>query len=238
MKNRGRYLLILIIILVLWDSYVIKPLKLFTVFLHELGHTLMAFLFGYGIKDFKVNFNESGYTLTQTKGWFSTFMVANGGYLGSVFFALLILYFKRTQFKKYILGAIALIFLGVSLKYSDLSFTLLYSILFAAFVLVLYMAGNEKLNEWIIDIIGISSAAYAVYDTFVDTILLQINLQLHLIGNWNPKQMTDAMLLSKLTHIPAIVWGIIWLAIAISAVNAILIKAPKGRKYTGSGGRP
>jgi len=233
MKQVGKYLIILIAVIALWNTVIIKPLKLFTVFLHELGHALMAVVFGHGIKEFSINLNESGYTLVQTKGWFSAFMIANGGYLGSVLFALLILYLKRTFFKKYILGTAALLLLVVSIKYSGFSFTLLYSVIFAGFVLLIYMIQNEKLNDWVIDIIGISSVAYAVCDTFVDTILLQINMQLHLIRGWGVEQpITDAVQLAKLTGIPAVIWGIIWLGIAILAVNAALLKGKpaKSRK--------
>jgi hypothetical protein len=231
MKYLGRYVLILVAVIVLWNTIIIKPLRLFTVFLHELGHAFMAFIFGYGIQSFKVNLNESGHTLVQSKGWFSSFMIANGGYLGSLLFALLILYIKRTAFKKMILGAIAILLLVVSFKFSGLSFTLLYSVMFAVFVILLYMMQNEKVNDWVIDIIGISSVAYAIYDTFVDTILLQINLKLHLIQGWNVQQpVTDAVYLSQLTGIPAIVWGIIWLSIALFAVNATILKAGKAKR--------
>lgn len=231
MKKTGKYLIILLAILVLWNTPVIKPLKIFTVFLHELGHALMAAVFGKGISAFNVNFNESGNVIAQTKGWLGSFMVANGGYLGSVVFALLILYLKKTVFKKYILGTLAIILLGVSVKFSGLSFTLLFSICFAAFVLVLYMAQNEKINDWVLDIIGVSAVAYAIYDTFVDTILVQINLFFKVLNGWYTKQpMTDAAVLAKLTHIPALVWGIIWLGIAVFAVYATLLKAPGRNK--------
>ncbi|MDF2524667.1 MAG: hypothetical protein K0R31_2308 [Clostridiales bacterium] len=226
MKQIGRYVLILIAVLALWNTEVIKPLKIFTVFLHELGHALMAFVFGYGITEFKVNLNESGHTLVQSKGWFSSFMIANGGYLGSVLFALLILYLKKTAFRKFILGTIAIVFLFVTFRFSGLSFALIYSILFAIVVLVLYMWQNESVNDWLIDIIGISSVAYAIYDTFIDTVLLQLNIQLHLISGWKVSQpLTDAVQLSRLTGLPAILWGIIWLVLAISAVNAVLLKS-------------
>lgn len=229
MKQIWRYIFILIIVMVLWNTIVIKPLKIFTVFLHELGHALMAFIFGYGIQGFKVNFNESGYTLAQSKGWFSSFMIANGGYLGSILFALLILYLKRTAVKKFILGTLAIIFLIISIRFSGFSFTLIYAIIFATFVLVLYMFQNEKVNDWVIDILGIASVAYAVYDTFIDTILLQLNLQFHLI-KWDSQNMTDAMQLAKMTHVPAVVWGIIWLAIAVFAVYTTLIRTSNRKR--------
>lgn len=225
MKRIGRYLIILIAVIVLWNTLIIKPLKIFTVFLHELGHAFMAFIFGYGIKAFNVSLNESGYTLVKTKGWFSSFMITNGGYMGSVFFALLILYLKRTFFKRYILGTAAIILLAVAVRFSGFNFTLLYAVIFAGIVLFLYMLQNEKLNDWVIDIIGISSVAYAIYDTFVDTILLELNQNFNIVQDWNVEQsMTDAARLANMTGVPAIVWGIIWLIIALMAVNTVILK--------------
>lgn len=230
MKQIGRYILILVSVMVLWNTILIKPLKVFTVFLHELGHALMAAIFGYGITGINVFFNESGYTLTRSKGWFSSVMIANGGYLGSVLFALLILYIKRTSLKKYELGSIAILFLAISVKFSGvITYTFLFSMLFAITVIILYMFQNEKLTDWVIDILGISSVAYAIYDTFVDTILLQLNLKLHLIGAWRGP-VTDAMRLQQLTYIPAVIWGILWMAAAIFIVFSALMKAPSKSK--------
>lgn len=225
MKQKGKYVFILVCTIILWNTDLIKPLKLFAVFLHELGHAFMSFIFGNGIRELRINLNESGYALTLPKSWFSAFMIANGGYLGSILFALLILYLKRTKFKKFIMGTVAVVLLAVAIRFSGVSFTLLYAAIFAAFVIIIYMLQNEKLEDWVIDIIGVASVAYAIYDTFVDTILLQINLKLHLLKGWGGTQpMTDAVQLEKMTHIPAVVWGAIWLVIAFFAVNAVLLK--------------
>lgn len=239
MKQKGRYLLILIALVALWDTIIVKPLKIFAVFLHELGHSLMAVIFGNGIKGFRINLDESGYALTLPKNEFSAFMIANGGYLGSVFFALLILGLKRTSAKKYILGGSAILLLGVSIAYGKSVFTIIYTAIFAGLVLLLYMLRNDKLNDWIIDILGISSAAYAVYDTFVDTILLQINLRLQWIRGWKPTQpLTDAVQLQKMTGIPAVVWGIIWFSIACIALYFMISgKKSSGRRSTAARGR-
>lgn len=233
MKQTGRYLVILALVVALWNTIVIKPLKIFAVFLHELGHSLLAAIFGNGIQGFRINLDESGYALTLPKNGFSSFIIANGGYLGSVLFALLILWLKRTSLKKYILGVSAMLLLGVSIAYGKSVFTIIYAAIFAGMVLLLYMLHNEKLNDWVIDIIGVASAAYAVYDTFVDTILLQINLHFGLIPGWGAAQpMTDAMQLQKMTHVPAVVWGIIWLVIACVAFYSTIMRG--GRRPAGT----
>lgn len=232
MKQKGKYIIILVLVVALWNTIIIKPLKIFTVFLHELGHSLMAVIFGNGIEGFRINLDESGYALTLPKSEFSAFMIANGGYLGSVLFALLILGLKKTFVKKYILGASAILLLGVSIAYGRSVFTIIYAAIFAGVVLLLYMLKKDKLNEWVVDILGVSSAAYAVYDTFVDTILLQINLKLHWIQGWKTTQpLTDAVQLQNMTHVPAVVWGIIWLAIACVSIYSAMAG---GRRSSGA----
>ncbi|NLK87624.1 MAG: M50 family metallopeptidase [Clostridiaceae bacterium] len=236
MKQKGRYVIILIVVILLWNTIVIKPLKIFTVFLHELGHSLMAVIFGNGIKGFRINLDESGYAITMPKNELSAFIIANGGYLGSVFFALLILKLKNTFVKKYILGASAILLLGVSIAYGKSVFTIIYAAIFAGFILLLYMLKNEKLNDWVIDILGVSSAAYAIYDTFVDTILLQINHKLGLIAGWGGQQpVTDAVIIERMTHVPAVVWGMLWLIIACVAVYTTI--SGKKRQAASSRGK-
>lgn len=237
MKRTLRYFAILVLILALWNTPIIKPLKLFTVFLHELGHSLVALIFGGGISSINISLNESGYAVTQASSWLANFFISNGGYLGSLFFALLILYLRRTSIKHYILGFISIIFLFVAIRFSGFSFTLVYSSLFVAFALVIYMIQSETVDEWVIDIIGIASVSYAIYDVFVDTIMLQINTSLGLIRGWSGAPRTDAQALAQLTGIPAVLWGVIWLAIMLLTINFVLIKAPgvsgykKGRRY-------
>ncbi len=236
MKQTGRYLVILILVVALWNTVIIKPLKIFTVFLHELGHSLMAVIFGNGIQGFRINFDESGYALALPKSAFSSFMITNGGYLGSILFALLILYLKRTALKNFILGTAGILLLGVSIAYGKSVFTIIYAGIFAGFVLLLYMLHNEKINDWVIDIIGVASAAYAVYDTFVDTILLQMNLKLHWIQGWKTVQpQTDAYQLQQMTHVPAVLWGLLWLILACLAIYSVV--ATGGKRPAGTKGK-
>ncbi|ACL76325.1 M50 family metallopeptidase [Ruminiclostridium cellulolyticum] len=224
MKQTGRFLIIFSSLMLLWNTFLVKPIKLFTVFMHELGHAFMAIATGSGITELKIYFNESGHIMSLPKSWWSSFFIANGGYLGSVLFAILILVLKNTRFRKYIIGVIAIIFLAFTFKYSGIvSFTMLYSVIFAVFALILYMIQNETLNEWVIEIIGIGSVTYAIYDTLVDTVIIQLGYQFGFfrIGSM---PVTDAVSLARLTHIPAIVWGLIWVGISIFAVYSVFLK--------------
>lgn len=242
MGERTRFFLILAIILVLWNTLIIKPLKLFTVFLHELGHAFMAVIFGHGIERIVINPNESGMTLAYAKNGFSSFVIANGGYIGSVFFAILILYFGKSAIKQYVPGVLAIILLAVSVRFSGISFTLLFSAIFAGFVLILYMLKSDKLNSIVLEIVGISSLAYAVYDTFVDTVLIQINGVLNFLSIFRSislfgfpegksyETVSDAVQLSRMTGIPSIFWGVLWLAVSIFATYFFILKKNRKKK--------
>lgn len=233
MKQIGKYVFILVAIIALWNTLIIKPFKLFTVFLHELGHAAMAFIFGYGIKGIRIGFNEGGYALTYSKGKIASFMIFNGGYLGSVLFSLLILYLRKTQLKKYILGTVAIIFMAVSIRYAGFNFTLLYSIIFAVIAIIIYMLQNERVYDWTIDILGISGVAYAIYDTFVDTILIKFRLPFSLWGK-GARGLSDADQLAQLTHIPAVFWGLLWTVLSLLAVYMVLFKGGSKGQSRGS----
>ncbi|HOL92691.1 MAG TPA: M50 family metallopeptidase [Clostridiales bacterium] len=234
MKQSGRYVVILIAAMALWNTVVIKPLKILSVFFHELGHSFMSVIFGNGIAGFRIYFNESGYALTLPKDGFSAVMIANGGYMGSVLFALLILKLKKTPARKYILGACAILLLGMSIAYGDSVFTMICAAIFAGLVIIIYMLRNDKVNDWVIDIIGAVCAVYAVYDTFIDTILLEINRKLGLIPGWGEtRPVTDAVQLELMTHVPAVVWGVIWFIIACCAIYSTMLgkrKRPAGAR--------
>jgi hypothetical protein len=222
-----RYLVILIAILALWETVLLRPIKNFMSFFHKLGHTLTAMICGYGVKDF----DESGVALLQVKNWVHKLIIVNGGYLGSILFAVLILSLKRTTFKKYIPGTIAILFLMISIEFSGFGLNLLYSAIFAVFVIALYMMQNDTVNDWVIDIIGISSIAYVVYDTLVNTLLIQLNQQFGIIKSWGTSQpQNDILQMADITHMPVIVWGIIWLILALFAVKLTLLKQSKSRR--------
>lgn len=231
MKYSGRYVVILVSAVIMWNTIIIKPLKIFSVFLHELGHSIMAVIFGYGITGFSINLDESGYAITLAKSGFSSFLIASGGYLGSVLFALLILKLKKTFAGKYILGVSAILLLGMSIAYGKSLFTIIYAAIFAGLVLIIYMLKNDRVYDWVVDIIGVVGVTYAVYDTFVDTILLEINRKLGIVPGWGASRATtDAVQLEKMTHIPAVVWGILWLIVACCIIYSVMLTG--GRKRT------
>mmetsp|Transcript_37995 Transcript_37995/g.62402 ORF Transcript_37995/g.62402 Transcript_37995/m.62402 type:complete len:244 (+) Transcript_37995:41-772(+) len=71
-----------IVITLLWRRMILKPFKLITVFLHELGHATAALITCGKVRSIRVDENEGG--LTETQGG-SMICILPAGYLGSSF---------------------------------------------------------------------------------------------------------------------------------------------------------
>jgi len=71
---------------ILWHSILLKPFKLFTVFLHELCHALAAWCCCGKVTGIEVQLNEGGLThwsIAQDRMWCARHWVLPAGYLGS-----------------------------------------------------------------------------------------------------------------------------------------------------------
>lgn len=228
MKKIGRYAFILFLMLLFWDSIVMQPLKVFSLYLHQISHFLTAISFSYNINEFNISFYDSSYTLYKVHSWGSAFVIANAGYIGGIIFSLLIFHFKHTYVKRYLLGSVALVFLLFTINYTGLSYQLIYCALFSTFVVVLYMLNNEKLNDWVIDIVGVSSIAFGIYDTAFNTIFYYINQKAQIFPTlfaYTP--FNDSFNMEKLTGVPSIVWGAFWLVANLVLVYFIFTNSKK-----------
>ncbi len=224
MKNIWKYLLILTLLIVLWNHAVVGPFKAVSLVFHKIGHALAAALSGFGVSAFGMIYGNSGDILFGADSWVASFIIANSGYIASILFCLLIVFLKKTKAKRYTVGSIAIIYMGISMAFSSSIRTLVTSLLFSGIVILILMIQKDGLSDLMMDIIGMSMAAYVIYDTFVNTILLKLNVQLSIVKRWGTEPPGDIVRLSELTGFPTLVWGAIWLAIAVVSVNMLLIK--------------
>ncbi len=118
-KSELKELLILGVLFVavwlLWDTPIVYPIKIFVVFLHELGHALAAVLTGGQVISIQIFPDEGGLTTTRG-GW--PFVILSAGYLGSLLFGGVLLYLSSRRAWTPRL----LIMLGVLLAFSTLLF--------------------------------------------------------------------------------------------------------------------
>ena len=93
MKNKHKYLLVILGFTVFsfffWEHWVIYPLKLLVVMMHETGHALAALLTGGVVEGIEVNSRQGG--LTLTKGGIRL-ITLSAGYLGSSVIGAITLY--------------------------------------------------------------------------------------------------------------------------------------------------
>lgn len=193
-------LLLGIAALVLWDTVVAYPFRVFVVFLHEISHGLAAVLTGGRIVSIGLSVNEGGVCVTQG-GW--RFVVLSAGYLGSLLFGALFLLLggnKRTA--PGIIGLIGLFTLGVTLIYVRSWFGFVYGLAAAAVFIFVASKLQPAASEMLLAAVGVMSCLYAVWDIASDALFRSI-------------PSSDASALAGLTGIPAVVWGVLWIGASV-----------------------
>jgi len=87
-KGHWQLLALTALVMALWTTPVILPLKILVVFFHELSHGLAALLTGGEIVSLSVNPEQGGVTLMRGG---SRFAILSAGYVGSLLFGVALL---------------------------------------------------------------------------------------------------------------------------------------------------
>lgn len=201
------------LVVLLWWTPAMFPLKILVVFFHELSHGLMALATGGQIQRIEISIWQGGVC------WVSggnTFLVYSAGYLGSlVCGGILLIGATRTKHDKQIAIALGALLILVSLRYiAWFSFGWFFCVV-AGLGLA---AAGWWLPGWINEVglmtIGLVSCLYAPLDILDDTVLRQL-------------QESDASRLGELTSIPGIVWGLAWTLIAVACTLVFVFIASR-----------
>jgi hypothetical protein len=200
-------LLIGVAALVLWNTVVAYPFRVFVVFLHEISHGLAAVLTGGRIVSIGLSVNEGGVCVTQG-GW--RFVVLSAGYLGSLLWgALFLLLGGNPRRAQPVIGLIGAFTLVVTLVYVRSWFGFFYGLAAAAAFLLVATKLKPAASEILLTSIGVMSCLYAVWDIASDVLFRSISC-------------SDAAALAGLTGIPAFVWGVLWVLVSIWVIVAVL----------------
>lgn len=198
---------------VLWDTPIVYPVKIFVVCLHELGHALAALLTGGQVVSIQIFPEEGGLTTTRG-GW--PFIILSAGYVGSMLFggALLYLSSYRPWARRLMLALGGLIILSTLLFFRNF-FAVLYGLLAGAAMFFSAYRFPVNVNFYVIRFVAIASCLYA---------LLDIRSDLFAAAAIGPGIVNDAVALSQLTGIPAIIWAVLWLVVSL-LVLAFFLKS-------------
>lgn len=193
--------------LLLWHTPLVLPFKLFVVMLHELSHGIAAILTGGRIIAIQLTVDQGG--LCQTAGG-SRPIILSAGYLGSmVWGALLLVLGSRSRRDRAILGALGTLVVGITALYVRSLFGAVFGILTGAALVLCARYLPASVSDLLLRAIGVTSCLYAPEDIASDLILRSV-----------PD--SDAAQLARVTFIPGVAWGILWM-VASLAVAAIAL---------------
>jgi hypothetical protein len=193
--------------LLLWDTFVVYPFRVFVVFLHEISHGLAAVATGGSIVSIGLSFDEGGVCLTRGG---SSFIILNAGYLGSLLWgALFLLLGGRRARARSVVGVVGAFTLGVTLVYVRTGFGILYGL--GAGLVLMAAASRLKpaVSEVLLAAIGATSVLYAVWDVASDVLFRRSG-------------QSDAAALAHLTGLPAFAWGTLWVVASVFVLVSVL----------------
>jgi hypothetical protein len=193
--------------LLLWDSFVVYPFRIFVVFLHEISHGLAAVLTGGSIESIGLSFDEGGVCRTRG-GW--PFLILNAGYLGSLFWgATFLVLGERRRRSRTVIGLVGAFTLMATVLYVRTLFGFGYGLLAGGALLAVAARLRPAVSEVLLAAIGATSALYAVWDIASDVLFRHANA-------------SDAAGLAQLTGIPAIVWGVAWIVVSVGVLAYVI----------------
>ncbi|MFN8092397.1 MAG: M50 family metallopeptidase [Vicinamibacteria bacterium] len=192
---------------VLFDSPFVYPFRLFVVFLHEISHGVAAVLTGGRVVSIGLGADEGGVCVTRG-GW--PFLILNAGYLGSLLWgAAFLLLGRRPRSAPTVVGVVGAVTLAVAALYVRTPFGLAYTVVAGLVLLLVAAKMPPGASEVLLAAIGAMSVLYAVADITSD-VLRRYAAQ------------SDAAALARLTHVPAVVWGVAWIAISLAVLVALV----------------
>ena len=199
--------IILIISFLFWDTYLVYPIKLFVVLIHEISHAISAILSGGKVISFNIGFDLSGKCETENG---NNILIAASGYLGSLLFGLLIFYSTyNKRIGKWLLIIIALLILITSVSLMQNFSLILLAVLYSVLLFVSAFFLQIRIDSYILKLFGMLSCIYVLFDIKED--ILSRN-----------STISDASILSDLINVPTIVIGLIWLIISLAGIFLIM----------------
>jgi hypothetical protein len=195
--------------LILWDSSIIYPIKIFVVLLHEISHAIAAIVSGGSVESISLDLNLAGNTVT--KGG-NQILIALSGYLGSLIFGLLIFVSAGSKnIRKWTTTILAIIFLLVAVNFLQGGLNIFLTLIIALLFYFLPRFANENLLKFFLLFIGLTSCFYIIADIKQD--LLTTTLR-----------ETDTQIIEYLTGIPALAVGFFLFLLSILLVGFLIKK--------------
>ncbi|MCZ7601413.1 MAG: M50 family metallopeptidase [Melioribacteraceae bacterium] len=200
---------ILLISFFAWNTFVLFPIKIFVVLLHEMSHGIVAVFTGGKIISIEVTEYLGG--ITTTEGG-NIILIASSGYLGSVAIGTLLFY---SSFDKklsiWFTTGLAILLVIFTANFLIGTISQITAILAAVILIISPRYFNAIVNQILLQAIGLVSVFYVLIDMKEDL----------LSGN---AYQTDSNLLESLTSIPSSFIAIFWISISIIVIYFLVKK--------------
>lgn len=199
-------LILAIIALFYWHSPVLLPIKLLTVFFHELSHAIATLLTGGKVYGIDLQLNQGGATYI-TGGWRLVSLTA--GYLGSLLWgAGILLISLKKGINRHISVALGLLMIIVTVVWiktlESIAITLLTA---SAFIFIAYKL-KEEYCSIIIKFISLISCFYVIFD-------IKDDLLDRTVSGSDASQMAKIIFPAFMQSFGSYIIGFIWFIIAI-----------------------
>lgn len=205
-------LLILFLSLILWDTIIIYPIKLFVILLHEISHGIAAIISGGKINEINIDLNLGGKCITEGG---NPFLIASSGYLGSFLFGSIIFYSTyKKNLSVYVVTFIAVVIFLFAVNTINNFVVSLIPILFSVLLFIIIKFTPQQFSNYILRSIGLISCLYVIFDIKEDILS-------------HTYFYSDASTAAELSGIPAFAWGLIWLSISLVGIILLMKKAYK-----------
>jgi hypothetical protein len=203
LRSHWQLLLLAALVVALWSTPVLLPLKILVVFLHELSHLVTVLLTGGSPETLSLTPREGGAVLSRGG---SRFLTLSAGYLGSLLIGLGLFLAALNSFADRLVTAfLGAVLVVVAALYIRDPFTLAFCLGAAAVMLAMARWLGHGPNDLLLRLIGLASIIYVPLDIFSDT-LARSHLR------------SDARMLAEEFGGTTMFWGGLWLALSLVVI--------------------
>jgi hypothetical protein len=203
-----------------YAAIVTYPFRLFVTFIHEGGHAIAALLTGNSVSSLSIFMNGEGVTYTTQGGLFSQVFISSAGYLGAMAFgALLLALIRKAVATRIVLLACGIYVFALTIifglftpmfsmnAWAGIPFTLLAGTIIAAGLILIARFASARVASFFVSFLAVQCVLNALFD---------LKDLFWLSSPFETVRQTDAMNMAQATHIPAIFWSVIWIALALA----------------------
>ena len=200
-------------------EFLTYPFRIFVTFIHEGGHALAALFTGNSVSYMSVAANASGETYTTHGGVISQTLISSAGYIGAMAFgALLLVLIRKAVAARLVLLGCAIFVFTLTMIYglikpvfsmagwSGIPFTLVSGIAISVGLFLIARFATARVATFFTSFLAVQCVLNALFD---------LKTVFFLSTPFGPSVLNDAGNMARATGIPALIWTVIWIGLAL-----------------------